>query len=219
MSNTAGDSEVPAPVRDARLALQKIREAQAGADYARIQRVLAARAPVGSKHTKLIVIRGNSGSGKSTIVRQLQLRHGPGCALVEQDYLRRIVLRERDTPGGLAPDLIAHTVRFALDRGLNVILEGILYSAKYGDMVRSLIQAHRGQTSVFYLDVSLAETLRRHEGRLQVADFTRDDMRGWYIGRDVLSVDGEHVVPEATSLEEATSLIASSAGLPLLMSA
>jgi len=31
---------------------------------------------------------------------------------VEQDYLRRIVLRERDKPGGVAPALIGHTVRF-----------------------------------------------------------------------------------------------------------
>lgn len=170
---------------------------------------------VGSDRTKLVVIRGNSGSGKSTIARQLQLRHGPGCALVEQDYLRRIVLRERDTPRGLAPDLIAHTVRFALDHGLNVILEGILHSAKYGDMVRTLIRAHRGRTSVFYLDVSLAETLHRHEGRPQVADFSGDDMRGWYNDRDVLGVDGEHVLPEATTMEAATSLIASASGLLL----
>jgi hypothetical protein len=79
--------------------------------------------PIGSAHTKLVVIRGNSGSGKSSIARELRLRYGRGCALVEQDYLRRIVLRERDKPGGLAPSLIAHTVRFALDHDYHVILE------------------------------------------------------------------------------------------------
>jgi uridine kinase len=44
----------------------------------------------------LVVIRGNSGSGKSTVTRELRHRYGRGCALVEQDYLRRMVLRERD---------------------------------------------------------------------------------------------------------------------------
>jgi predicted kinase len=71
--------------------------------------------PIGTPSTVLIVIRGNSGSGKSSIARQLQRRHGRGCALIEQDYLRRIVLRERDKPGGIAPALIEQTVRFALE--------------------------------------------------------------------------------------------------------
>jgi uridine kinase len=35
--------------------------------------------------TKLIVIRGNSGSGKSSVAREVRHRYGRGCALVEQD--------------------------------------------------------------------------------------------------------------------------------------
>lgn len=121
--------------------------------------------PIGSARTNLVVIRGNSGSGKSSIARQLRLRCGRGYALVEQDYLRRIVLRERDEPGGLAPALIEHTVRFALDHDYHVILEGILFSGRYGDMIAAVRRAHRGRTFVYYLDVSLAETLRRHATR------------------------------------------------------
>ena len=70
---------------------------------------------------KLVVIRGNSGSGKSSIAKEVRARYGRGCALVEQDYLRRIVLRERDSrydpDGRNAPDLIANTTLFALERG------------------------------------------------------------------------------------------------------
>src|SRR5215510_2150387 len=44
----------------------------------------------------LIVVRGNSGSGKSTIARAVRDRYGRGCALIEQDYLRRTILREHD---------------------------------------------------------------------------------------------------------------------------
>ncbi|MFF1875871.1 kinase, partial [Kitasatospora herbaricolor] len=36
---------------------------------------------------KLIVLRGNSGSGKSTVARELRRMLGDGVALVEQDYL------------------------------------------------------------------------------------------------------------------------------------
>jgi hypothetical protein len=165
--------------------------------------------------TTLIVIRGNSGSGKSTIARALRLRYGRGCALVEQDYLRRIVLRELDGPSGLAPSFIEHTVRFALDHRYHVVLEGILRADWYGDAVGALVRAHRGRSHLFYLDVSLDETLRRHATRPQAAEFTADDMRGWYRPRDLLGLDGERVIPEGTPAEEAIALIAAVAGLPL----
>jgi chloramphenicol 3-O-phosphotransferase len=170
--------------------------------------------PTGSQNTKLIVIRGNSGSGKTSIARQLQLRHGRGCALVEQDYLRRTVLRERDKPGGIAPALIEQTVRFILQHRYHAVLEGILYSGKYGPMIAALRRAHRGGTYVFYLDVSWEETLRRHATRPQ-AGFTAEDMRGWYHPRDLLGFDDEHVVPETSALEATIAYIAAVAGLPL----
>lgn len=171
--------------------------------------------PTGYPYTKLIVIRGNSGAGKSTIARQLQHRHGRGCALVEQDYLRRIVLRERDVPGGAAPALIENTARFALDHSYHVIVEGILHAAKYGDMLRRLWRSHRGQTTVIYLDVSLAETVRRHQTRPQATEFTADDMRSWYHPTDLLGIIGERKLPESMSLEEAIATIAHAASLSL----
>jgi predicted kinase len=171
--------------------------------------------PTGTPETRLVIIRGNSGSGKSTVARRLRLGYGRGCALVEQDYLRRIVLRERDEPGGIAPALIAQTVRFALDHGYHAVLEGILLRDRYGPMLTALREAHRGRTSVFYLDVSLDETLRRHTTRPQATEFTPDDMRGWYARRDLLGGDEEHVVPESSTLEDTVAFIAATAGLPL----
>jgi len=170
--------------------------------------------PTGTSSTRLIIIRGNSGSGKSTVARRLQRGYGRGCALVEQDYLRRIVLRERDVPGGIAPALIEQTVRFALDHHYHAVLEGILFRDKYGPMLTALRRAHRGRTSVFYLDVSLAETLRRHATRPQATEFTPANMRAWYVPRDLLGVDDEQVVPESSTLDETTAGIAAAAGLP-----
>jgi predicted kinase len=171
-------------------------------------------APVGTPTTKLIVIRGNSGSGKSTVARRLQRGYGRGCALVEQDYLRRIVLRERDEPGGIAPALIEQTVRFALDHGYHAVLEGILLRDRYAPMLTALQQAHRGRTHVFYLDVSLAETLRRHATRPEAAQFTPAEMRGWYVPRDLLGGDDEQVVPESSTLDATIARIAATAALP-----
>jgi adenylate kinase family enzyme len=176
---------------------------------------MPADSAIGTPSTTLIVIRGNSGSGKSSIARQLQRRYGRGCALIEQDYLRRIVLRELDGPGGIAPALIEQTVRFALDNRYHAILEGILSSHKYGPMIAALRRTHRGTTHVFYLDVSFEETLRRHGTRPQATDFTAADMRRWYKPWDLLGFDDEHVVPEASSMEATIARIAATANLSL----
>jgi hypothetical protein len=166
---------------------------------------------VGTSDSTLIVIRGNSGAGKSTIAREVRLRYGRGCALVEQDYLRRIVLRERDEPGGVAPALIEQTVRFALDHGYHVVLEGILHASRYGAMVDALRRAHRGRTQLYYLDVSLPETLRRHETRPQASEFTAEEMRGWYQAHDVLRLPEERIIPEVATKDEVVALITAAA--------
>ncbi|GAA1400957.1 kinase [Catellatospora coxensis] len=163
--------------------------------------------------TILVVIRGNSGSGKSSVARAVRLAYGRGCALVEQDHLRRIILRERDDPGGLAPAFIDHTVRFLLGNGYHVVLEGILLERKYGAIVRALLAEHRGPSSVFYLDIPLEETLRRHATRPQATEFTPDQMRGWYTERDVLGVDGEHVIGPESAFADTVALIAARSGL------
>jgi predicted kinase len=162
----------------------------------------------------LVVIRGNSGSGKSSLAKALRLHYGRGCALVEQDYLRRVVLREHDVPGGLAPRLIAQTVRFALDNGFHTVLEGILAKARHATMITDLLRAHRGNSHVFYLDVTLEETLRRHTMRPQVADFTAEEMTAWYQPHDLLGVEGEHVIPEASTFAQSLAFIATTVGLP-----
>ncbi|WP_240944302.1 kinase [Micromonospora thermarum] len=133
---------------------------------------------------------------------------------LEQDYLRRIVLRERDLPGGIAPALIAQTVRFALDHGYHVMLEGILHSSRYRSMLTALRDGHRGRSLFCYLDVSLAETLRRHLTRPQASEFTAEHMSGWYAAHDVLGWPDELVLPETTTLDEAVEAIAAAAGLP-----
>jgi uridine kinase len=60
-------------------------------------------AGTGTESTTLIVLRGNSASGKGTVASALRDRYGRGIAIVAQDNLRRTVLRERDVPGGAFP--------------------------------------------------------------------------------------------------------------------
>jgi chloramphenicol 3-O-phosphotransferase len=66
---------------------------------------------VGTEATRLVILRGNSAPGKSSVVAGLREMFGRGLALVGQDNLRRTVLRERDRPGAANIGLIGLTAR------------------------------------------------------------------------------------------------------------
>lgn len=73
---------------------------------------------VGTEETRLVVVRGNSDSGKSSVAAGLRERFGRGLALVGQDNLRRIVLWECDRPGASNIGLIDLTARSTLEPSL-----------------------------------------------------------------------------------------------------
>jgi hypothetical protein len=113
----------------------------------------------GSEGTRLVVLRGNSASGKSSVAAEVRRRYGRGISIVGQDNLRRVVLREHDRPNAANIGLIGLTARYALDHGFHVIVEGILYADHYAAMLAGLIAAHRGVTRCYYLDVPFEQTL------------------------------------------------------------
>lgn len=65
----------------------------------------------------LIVVRGNSASGKSTLAAALQRAIGRGVANIGQDHFRRVVLREHDVADADNIGLIVHTVQYCLSIG------------------------------------------------------------------------------------------------------
>lgn len=158
--------------------------------------------------TKVIVIRGNSGSGKTTAARALrsailEREAAKGVAVVEQDYFRRVVLKEKEEGGAEALALIRLVATFALARGYDVIVEGILGSAKYGEMLGGLMSL-ADEAYAFYYDVSFDETVRRHETKAN-ASFGAEEMRTWWNEHDVLGVEGETILPESLSLDDAVT--------------
>ncbi|WP_051167565.1 AAA family ATPase [Actinoplanes sp. N902-109] len=163
----------------------------------------------------LVVIRGNSGSGKTTTAREVRRRYGRGCALIEQDHLRRIVLREHDSEDlpTVAPGFIVTVVQAALAEGYHVVLEGMLRSRRYGGPLRRLLAGHAGPSSVFWMQVSLAETIRRHERRAEPIPVTAAEMAGWYLPMDVLGVPGEQIIEEASGFDETVTRILHDSGL------
>lgn len=174
----------------------------------RLSRLLR-MALTGSESTRLVIVRGNSGSGKSSVALAVRSQLGRTCALVAQDVIRRTILKERDVPGGANIGLISTVARYALGAGFHVIVEGILHAERYGDMLTALAADHRGRTGVYYLDVSFEESLRRHATRPQASEFGPEHMREWYRERDLLGLPGEQLVPHTSSLQGTAGRIVS----------
>ncbi|WP_331769389.1 kinase (plasmid) [Embleya sp. NBC_00888] len=174
------------------------------------------RVTVGSEESRLVVIRGNSASGKSSVAAGIRDRFGRGLALVGQDNLRRVVLRERDRQGAPNIGLISTVARYALDAGYHVVVEGILYADRYGEMLEDLARDHRGTTRCYYLDIPLSETLARHVTKPDpeyLAHVTERELRDWYRERDLLTSGIETVIGADSLLKETIEFIMRDTGL------
>jgi predicted kinase len=176
-------------------------------------RTSVGRMKVGPTSTRLVVLRGNSASGKSTIAAEIRSRYGRGIAIVSQDYLRRTVLKEHDAPGGVNIGLIDLVARYALDHGRHTVIDGILCTAHYGEMLAGLREDHRGMSCFYYIDVPFEETMRRHATKPQASEYGRAEMRTWYRERDFLPGGFEQVIPAETSLDAAVQRVMRDAGL------
>ncbi|MFE5587087.1 kinase [Kitasatospora sp. NPDC056531] len=171
----------------------------------------AAGAPAGSAETRLVVVRGNSASGKSSVAAGVRDRFGRGLAVVAQDNLRQIVLRERDRPGGANIGLIDTVARYALGAGYHVVIEGILYADHYGEMLQRLVDDHRGITHCYYLDIPIDETLVRHASKTDpqylAAAVTERELRDWYREHDLLPGGIETVIGSDSPLRDTVDRI------------
>ncbi|MEC3917969.1 AAA family ATPase [Nocardia sp. CDC160] len=149
----------------------------------------------------LVVLRGNSGSGKSTVARSVQRRFPrANCLVVPQDTVRRHMLRELDTPAAANVELIEHIAVWGLDRGLIVIVEGILDADRYGHMLERLTNS-AARALHYAFDLSFEETLRRHASRPQSREFTPEQMAQWYHGWQPLSFVEEVRIDASYRLE------------------
>ena len=155
----------------------------------------------------LIILRGNSGCGKTSTARLLQHQLGYGTMLVSQDVVRREMLRVKDSEGNPAIQLIYDLCMYGNKVGYTVILEGILSNKKYGAMLHLLLNDFQGEKLIYYFDVSFEETVRRHATKPNAHEFGESEMRQWWKDQDVLNVPGEQRIGEQLSQAEIVDLI------------
>ena len=151
---------------------------------------------------KLIMLRGNSGSGKTTVAKELQERFGRGTMLISQDVIRREVLKERDGTDPPALPLIKQMLRYGRENCKLVILEGIFIADWYRELFAAAIELYGSDICAYYFDIPFEETVRRHQTRSKSAEFGADEMRKWWKEKDYLDLIKETIITEDKSKDE-----------------
>jgi len=156
---------------------------------------------------KIIILRGNSSSGKSTVAKILQERVGRGTLVISQDYVRREMLWVKDEPGNQAIDLMENLARYGRQNCEAVILEGILYTDVYESLFRMVKELYKDKIFAYYFDIPFEETLRRHVLRPNANDFGEAEMKSWWREKDFLPDISERIINEDSSAEETVERI------------
>jgi RNase adaptor protein for sRNA GlmZ degradation len=158
--------------------------------------------------SKLIIIRGNSGSGKSTVAKKLQHKMGYGTMLIPKDIVRRDILRVKDGAKGHPTSQLVYSIAsFGRDIGYDVIIEGIFSKETYGVMMTDLIKLFNDKAHVYYFDISFEETLRRHAGKPKAAEFGEIEMRSWWKEKDYLEMCDEKLITDEMGEDEIVDMI------------
>jgi len=136
----------------------------------------------------LIIIRGNSGSGKTVLAQRLQSYFGTDkCLLLQQDVLRRNILHTNDHVGNPAIDLIADLAKFGQKYYPITILEGILRKDVYGEMLIDLYKTFSPNILTYYLDIPFETTLQNNNRK--ETPFSTEQLRNWWREKDYLPND------------------------------
>lgn len=130
--------------------------------------------------------------------------------------MRRVVLRESGSLSapGVNIGLIEAVARYALSQSYSVLIEGILHSVVYAEMLQRLRAQHSGPTHFFYMDVPFEETLIRHQTRPEATAFTEVEMRAWYHDGDALELPGEIRLKAGGSAADSAKAILQATGWP-----
>lgn len=156
---------------------------------------------------KLIILRGNSGSGKTTTGKALQRKFGQGTMLISQDVVRREMLFVKDGPNPEASQLLLELALYGKSNCNIVILEGILNSKWYKNLFENLLDKFKDRIFAYYFDIPFKETLNRHQQKPNSHEFGEKEMRRWWNEKDLLDFIPEVLLHKELSLNEIVDII------------
>lgn len=150
------------------------------------------------------MLRGNSGSGKTTVSKELQRRFGRNTMLISQDMIRRQILYAKDVQ---ALPLIIQLLKYGRQNSDITILEGILDSEVYESLFVTAVKEYGTDIFAFYYDLPFEETLRRHATKPNRAEFGEQDMRRWWKEKDYTNVIAEKTITGDMSISDTVDMI------------
>lgn len=156
---------------------------------------------------KLIILRGNSGSGKTSVAKALQRRFGRNTMVISQDTVRREMLWAKDGEGTKALPLLIDLLKYGRQNSEITILEGILYSECYLPLFETAVEEFGPNIFAYYYDLPFEEVLLRHSTKKEKFDFGEEHMRKWWRGKDYLTVIPETILRKDLSLQDAVEMI------------
>ena len=148
----------------------------------------------GESMKKLVILRGNSGSGKTTVARALQRKIGFNTMLISQDEIRRNMLWVKDGIDTKALPLMIELLKYGNEHSAIVILEGIMYDEWYSPLFNVANELYGANVYSYYFDIPFEETIRRHQTRSKSQEFGEEHMRQWWREKDFSSVLNEEII-------------------------
>ena len=139
----------------------------------------------------MIILRGNSGSGKTTIAKELQKKFGRNTMLISQDMIRRDMLKVKDGENTLAVPLMKELLIYGNKHSEIVILEGIMYADWYKSLFELAVLLYDTRVYAYYFDLPFEETLKRHQTKPNCNDFGEEEMRRWWREKDFSAILNE----------------------------
>ncbi len=157
---------------------------------------------------KLIVLRGNSGSGKTTAARALQEKLGSNTMLISHDMVRMQILHVWSREGvEKSLPLMVELMRYGRRHSEFTILEGILPGRDYAPLFEACVEEYGPWIYAYYYVLPFEETLRRHSTKPNRDEFGEAEMRRWWQEKDLLSMLRETLFTAELSLEDAVERI------------
>ena len=150
---------------------------------------------------KLIILRGNSGSGKSTIAKELQSKFGQSTMLISQDEIRRNMLNVDDGENTPALPLMKELLIYGSKHSDIVILEGIMNADWYKSLFELAIQVYGTEVFAYYFDLPFEESVKRHLTRAKCQEFGAKEMRRWWREKDFSNILHETSITAEKDME------------------
>ena len=157
---------------------------------------------------KLVILRGNSGSGKTSAAKLLQKKFGPNTMRISHDMIRMEILHTWSKEGiEKSEPLMIELLKYGRAHSEITVLEGILPAEPYHWLFAAAKEEFGENIFAYYYDLSFEETLRRHSTKPNREDFGEEDMRRWWLEKDFLPDIKETVLTAEWSLEDAVEKI------------